>query len=403
MRQGNRREPKARQEGVAIALFLLLAFGLALSFAYRDQLEIFQNGISRGQIFGRDFAVFWTASLLAWQGDFLTIFESDVFRAAMAEVFAQDLAFMPFPYPPHALFVFLPLAWLPYRWSFALWVALGLGFYLLAASTDTRQRRAVLLLLLAPATLLTIILGQNGFLTAVLLVGGMRLIPRHPLAAGVLIGFLTIKPQLGLLLPFALVAGGHWRTFISASLTALALLGASWIAHGPEAWLTYIGQSAAVQARFLEQGQGMFMYMIPSAFMAARLLGLGVIAGYALQATSFIAALCAVIWAFRRKGSGELKMSVLLTATFLASPYVFNYDMTIVTVAVFFLAADGLRRGFLTGERVVLGGAWLLPIGVMYLNAVKLPIAPLVLGALLIFALIRLKLSTRVPEPVRSD
>ena len=123
MSQGNRQELSARQEGAAIALFLLLAFGLTLFFAYRDQLEIFRDGTSRGQVFGRDFAVFWTASLLASQGDVLTIFDSDVFRAAMAEVFAQDLAFMPFSYPPHALFVFLPLAWVPDRWSFTLWIA----------------------------------------------------------------------------------------------------------------------------------------------------------------------------------------------------------------------------------------------------------------------------------------
>jgi uncharacterized membrane protein len=46
---------------------------------------------------------------------------------------------------------------------------------------------------------------QNGFLSAALLLGGLALRMQRPLLAGVLIGCLTIKPQLGVLLPLPLL------------------------------------------------------------------------------------------------------------------------------------------------------------------------------------------------------
>jgi hypothetical protein len=42
-----------------------------------------------------------------------------------------------------------------------------------------------------------------------------------------LIGLLTVKPQLGILFPFMLMASGRWRVFIAAAATALALVGAT--------------------------------------------------------------------------------------------------------------------------------------------------------------------------------
>src|SRR5690606_42098322 len=56
----------------------------------------------------------------------------------------------------------------------------------------------------------------------ILLLGGMMLAPAKPIAAGILIGLLTVKPHLGLLLPCCLLAGGHWRAAASATVVTLA-------------------------------------------------------------------------------------------------------------------------------------------------------------------------------------
>src|SRR5258708_29357657 len=49
-------------------------------------------------------------------------------------------------------------------------------------------------LLLCPASSITVIAGQNAFLTAALLVGGLRLLRRRPLLAGGLVGRATLEP-----------------------------------------------------------------------------------------------------------------------------------------------------------------------------------------------------------------
>src|SRR5258706_16321345 len=72
-------------------------------------------------------------------------------------------------------------------------------------------RGALLLALAAPAVFVNAVRGQNGTWTAALCGGGLSLLERRPLLAGGLLGLLIYKPQLGLLIPVALLAGRHWR------------------------------------------------------------------------------------------------------------------------------------------------------------------------------------------------
>ena len=73
----------------------------------------------------------------------------------------------------------------------------------------------------------TSFIGQNGFFTAALLIAGLVNLDRRPVLSGVLFGILTIKPQLGLLLPLMLVVSGRWRTIVSAATTTAALVAAT--------------------------------------------------------------------------------------------------------------------------------------------------------------------------------
>jgi hypothetical protein len=207
----------------------------------------------------------------------------------------------------------------------------------------------------------------------------------------VLFGLLSFKPQLGLLVPVALLAGRHWTAFASAAATTLALVAWSLWFAGAGAWETYLTVGLANQARFMAEGAGDFMHMVPSAFMAMRELGLGADAGYAAQAVSALIAVVGVAWAFRAGGDRVLLGAALLVGTFLVSPYVVTYDMTLVSLAVLWLAVRGLDTGFVRGERIVLGLSWLAPVLVMYASK-AVPFGPLVLLALFGLILYRLRL-----------
>ena len=75
----------------------------------------------------------------------------------------------------------------------------------LSAVAPHERGYALTALALSPACLINAIGGQNGFLSAALLLGGTLLIDRRPILAGVLFGLLTFKPHLGLVLAFAFV------------------------------------------------------------------------------------------------------------------------------------------------------------------------------------------------------
>ncbi len=404
MQERSRPTAGSRQQNLLLMVAVLsLAATAGLFFAYLDQSEFFYGRLSRGQMFGRDFASFWTASQLALADRIGEIFDAEAFHLALAEITGRPaITLSPFPYPPHALVFFLPLAFLPYVWAFATWmIGLWVLYALVAARGDTKTYCA-LALLIAPSTVLTVTMGQNGFLSAILFVGGMNLLWRAPIWAGILFGLLTFKPQLGLLIPVALLAGCHWRAVASASATAVVLLGGSLIVLGAETWELYLSTTVPFQRFIMEQWTGALTQMVPSPFMAARLLDLGVPLGYAVQALSLLAAAAGVAWAFRGRVEPELQTATLLVATFLATPYIFNYDMTLLSVAIIYLVRRGLDCGFVPGERWLLGFAWLLPLLMMYLHAI-FPVAPFVLAALFAVTLYHVQQARSItPIPVRA-
>lgn len=112
-------------------------------------------------------------------------------------------------YPPVFLFVAAALATLPYTTAYVLWTFGTFPAYLVAVRAIVGERSGYFLAAAFPAVLCNFIVGQNGFLTAALLGGGLLLLAEAPILGGVCLGLLTFKPHLGLLVPIALIASGH--------------------------------------------------------------------------------------------------------------------------------------------------------------------------------------------------
>ena len=114
----------------------------------------------------------------------------------------------PFSYPPPYLLLIRPLGSLSYPAALHLWTAATFLAYWAVVCRLTEGRAAALLAILAPAAGINVVFGQNGFLTAALLVGGAGLLRSRPILAGILLGLLSYKPQFGLVIGVALVAAG---------------------------------------------------------------------------------------------------------------------------------------------------------------------------------------------------
>ena len=301
---------------------------------------------------------------------------------------AEDAAFKgnyPFAYPPSFLLVIWPLALLGRKASYLIWMLTTLACYLAVVGQGRWRRTIILLTLLAPATALTVSAGQNGFLTAGLMIGGCRLLDRRPVLAGILFGLLSCKPQLGVLIPVALLAGRQWRAIAAAAVTVLASIAASAAAFG---WIMWMHWLSALASLFRLVGKQTHLYHeMPT--IAANLHALGVmpVAVQAAQIGAGIAAGAAVFLCWRYGGTSRLAAAALQVGTFLATPYAFAYDLPVVTNSAIEFVLDRLETqgAFTITEVLGVAGTVLLPIA-MALSHGSFPWSGLVLP--LMFALI---------------
>src|SRR5262249_11001405 len=247
----------------------------------------------------------------------------------LAERFGGNYPLHIWSYPPHLLLFTWPLALMPYMVAYVLYSALGLALYVAVVAEGDRRPDHLLLLVLAPAVVVNIWCGQNGFLVTALLIGGLVQLDRRPLLAGVLFGLLSIKPQLGLLLPLMLVLTGRWRTIAAAAATIAVLVAATAIAFGPHVWTAYVNDAMPVQSRVFLRDFEHFMVHMPTAFMNMRIAGFSLLTATLVQAVLSAITVAAVTWTFWRRRDRDLSNVLLVTASFLVTPYVFNYDMVV--------------------------------------------------------------------------
>jgi hypothetical protein len=161
-----------------------------------------------GKPLGADFITFYAASELALQGRLAEAYDPSHMLAAERAAVPANIETFPWLYPPSFALAVLPLALMPYVLALVVFLGVTLALYLWLVYRVLPDRRAVVAALAFSGAFVNAMSGQNGFLTTALLGGGLLLLESRPVLAGALIGLLTVKPHLGLLLPFALAPGG---------------------------------------------------------------------------------------------------------------------------------------------------------------------------------------------------
>lgn len=381
-----------RRRGIGDRLrLLLLGFAALLLVADFRPAVTFLGGLADGQVtpslVDSDFVNYWMGAHLAQTGAQADLFTPDIYFSRLEEEFGPQRQIRAWSYPPHILLPLFPLSFLPYEAAFALFLLLSLALFATASELFRRtelpdaDRLAMLAVLVAYATV-NLGSGQNGFLTGALLLFGLAWRGRHPVLAGLAFGLLTVKPQLGLLIPLLLLFERDWRTILWSGIVTVGLVALSVLSFGIEAWTLYLTVTIAEQSRVLTDWTGVFLYMMPTVFAAARTLGLDPSQAAYLQGPVSVAALVAVLWIFRREPSRPGRAFALLCATFLLSPYGFDYDMgALAVVAVLLLTARGAMAGQAASAALALVA--MLPAFVLPTSLIGAPVAPLVLAAAL--------------------
>jgi hypothetical protein len=340
---------------------LLAGIMLALFAAYGGAYLAF--GAARGWPggFGDSFAL-WSWGRFVGEHAAAAIYDPVALRSAQLALGMDPGASYPFAYPPSFLLLLWPLGQLPGAVACAALVLLSLPLYLWATLGRDWRSPALIAALAAPTTAIAIVSGQSGFLAAAFLAGGVRLAAPSPVAGGVLLGLLTYKPQLGLLVPVALVAARLWRTLAVAVMTAILLVLLTSILFGAAVWPRWAAALPGFSRQFAAENSEI-VHLMPTVLAALLQQGVAPAAAQLAQWVSAAVA-AAIVWTLFRSGPRQLAGAGLLVAALLATPYAFVYDMPIVATAVIWFVAERHRAGDAlgTGEVIVLMLAMLAPI-----------------------------------------
>lgn len=321
-----------------------------------------RNGLflASGNVVGRDFVNYWMGGSSALAGHAQSLFVFDTYLVLLREAFGPAINDHNWSYPPHFLLLVTPFGALPYLLSLFVWTVLGMLVYLAACLKKAWRFDDFLILILAPASISVVFAGQNGLFTGALLVAGLRLMGPRPVLAGICFGLLTIKPQLGILLPFALLASRRWVVIASACVTAAGAIVLSGLVFGFETWWLYLTETWPYQTSIMKEAPNIAP-MMPTVFMAARDLGLNADLALMLHMPFALMGLAAVVWAFWQKQHRELQIVVVIVATFVATPYGFYYDMPALAFAALMFARYLEKEGRPVNLYLVPMFAWLVP------------------------------------------
>lgn len=295
-----------------------------------------------GQLKGPDFLQFYVAGSIALSGDSGALYDPVAFAAIGVKLVpeSQGVYYLPV-YGPQVSLLFAPFALLPYGWALLIWILISIAIYGVccwAVWTTCRHLRkegpSIALLAAAfPAVFNLITHGQNSAIALACLTGAfLALRQNRHFLAGLAIGTLIYKPQLGIVLGCVFVASLEWRVVVGALCGAALQLGTAWIHYGTPVmrayyqWILGIGEIN----HLLEPKP----YQMHSLLSFWKLLVPSLQIGVGL----YILCACVVLFAswrvWRTQAPLSLRYSFLLFAAVLVSPHLFVYDLVILAPAL---------------------------------------------------------------------
>lgn len=320
---------------LAVCLWSLYAADLAVP-GMRDRA---------GQIKGADFLHFYTAGYLLRTRHLQALYDPAALAAFQKMLVPQSAGtYFVSSYGPQVYLPFSLLARLPYGWAALLWALLNSALYFACCYAVWRccprlrpYTLVVFLLALAfPGFFTLIAFGQTSApALALFTLAFLALRSRRNFLAGLAIGCLIYKPQLGLAAAVIFLLAAEWKLVAGALTAAAAQLSFAWGWFGTTLMTEYFRSlSRTSQALpFIEPRlnqmhclRGFWLLLLPWHSLAALL--------YLLSAAAVLA-LALVGW--RSRIALSLRFAILLLATVLVAPHLMVYDLIILAPAFLLL------------------------------------------------------------------
>ena len=340
------------------------AWLIATGIGYHGAIRPLYNAL------GWDWAIFHTAARAWYDGSLAHIYDqvwlNEALKAAFTHGLYESLSYPAFHYPPTFLLLLIPFGALSFATSYALAQVLTFSGLVCALKRFTGQTQQfwfyAVSLLVCPASSNNVMAGQNVFLIAALYVVGFGLLDAQPLLAGAVMGIASFKPQLALMVPFALLGARNWRALTGAAASALLLVLVSVLVFGWGIWEQWFALMLYPRHDVVYTGIDWGRMWDDSVFTIATLLGASKAVANVIQASATLAAAACVFLAYRRPMADDLRFAVFLAASVVGSPHVSPYDMILLAYAATILVWNLLQEEFRPAAFVIPLAAWLLPL-----------------------------------------
>ncbi|MDZ7629041.1 MAG: glycosyltransferase family 87 protein [Parvularculaceae bacterium] len=315
--------------GPVFAIILMLtSLFTALLFDLRAD-KIFALPSSIVEASAEDLVAFERAAAMAAEGRASETYDPSAFRAGLSPQHKGMLWLN----PPHALLLVAPLADAPYDLA-KLWL---MGLTVLSLAFIGALARApfwmIAALIVSPAAFASLLVMQTGPLIAFGLLSALLLAPSRPMAAGLVLALLTVKPQYGLMAPVFLAALGQWRAVGWAAAFSAGFAALSVAAYGAAPWAAFFnsmtGGAISVHGANLHRD----MLSVGSTLLK---LGAGPFSGAGQVAAIIICGALTFVAARRLPRDAAIGMALLASAA--ASPSFWVYDWPLIAAGLIMLA-----------------------------------------------------------------
>lgn len=348
---------------LAVCLWSLYALDLATP-GLRDRA---------GHIKGADFLHFYTAGSLLRSGRPQALYDPSALAAYQQALVPQSSGtYFVASYGPQVYLPFSLLARLPYSWAALAWAILNCVLFFACCYTlwrscpQLRTRGFTVFLLAAafPGFFGLVAFGQTSGPALVLFtLAFLALRSRRRFLAGLAIGFLIYKPQLGLAAAVVFSLAAEWRILAGALAAAAAQLAFAWEWFGAALMQEYFHSLArtAQALPFIEPRlyqlqclRGFWLLLLPWSYLASP-----------LYLASALAVLALAVLCWRSQAALALRFAALLMATVLVAPHLMIYDLVILAPVFLLLGNWALEHfGSAAGPalRVLLYLSYALPL-----------------------------------------
>ncbi len=344
-----------------------------------------------------DFVSFYAAGALADAGTAPLAYDFAAHAIAEQQAAGAGVPYEFFFYPPTFLLLCAALAKLPYLAAFIAFEAAGLALFLAALRRVSGAGLGTIAVLACafPLTVWVLGLGQNSLFIAAALAFGAALVDRRPVLAGLCFAALAVKPHFGLLVPVALLAGGHWRAVAAAGCGVAGLVALSVATFGLATWAAFLPLAGWAPSAFAAEIPCRFGALV-SVLGAARVLGAGAGMASIAQTASALAASVMVALVWRAGRDPAPRAAALAAGTLLSVPVALFYDAMplLIAIAALWPGASARHRRALAATFLLAG---LLP---FFGRGLGLPLGPVLAAGLLSLALLQ---SCRPAGSARQD